>query len=249
MFTAFLIDDEIHCTETLQEKLKLFCPTVEITGIFNDPQQALETLKLQPPDVIFLDVEMPRLNGFGLLEKLRKINFEVVFTTAYDQFALQAFKMSAFDYLLKPIEKDDLIKCVEKLKQRKAAVISENQMQILMQHMQQTTQTDKAKIAVPTLEGIEFFYIRDIIYLEGQSNYSRIYLKDGKNLLVCKTLKNFEETLGNYQFCRIHLSYYINLLYVKKYIRGEGGTVIMENGTELDVSRRKKEDFLKVLLG
>ncbi len=247
MFTAFLIDDEIHCTETLQEKLKLFCPTVNITGIFNDPLQAYDALKRQPPDVIFLDVEMPRLNGFGLLEKLGDINFEIVFTTAYDQFALQAFKMSAFDYLLKPIEKDDLIKCIEKLKVRKAGAINGSQMQVLMQHVYQNTQTDKAKIAVPTVDSIEFFYIRDIVYLEGQSNYSRMHLNDGKSLVVCKTLKNFEETLGNYQFCRIHLSYYINLLYVKKYIRGEGGSVIMENGAELDVSRRRKDEFLKAL--
>ncbi|MEO6548687.1 MAG: LytTR family DNA-binding domain-containing protein [Ferruginibacter sp.] len=247
MFTAILVDDEIHCTETLKEKLRLYCPSVAVKAVYNDPQEALKALQEDAPDILFLDVEMPRLNGFGLLEQLGKINFEIVFTTAYDQFALQAFKMSAFDYLLKPIEKDDLIRCINKLNERKASAISDTQMQILMQHMQHTAKSDQAKIAIPTLEGLEFFYIKDILYLEGQSNYSRIYTKDGKSLLVSKTLKDFEDTLGPYHFFRIHLSYYINLTYVKKYLRGEGGSVIMENGAELDVSRRRKDEFIKAL--
>jgi two-component system LytT family response regulator len=247
MFTAILIDDEIHCTETLQEKLKLYCPQVEIAGVFNDPQLALKALKTASPDIVFLDVDMPRLNGFALLEQLEKTDFEIIFTTAYDQFALQAFKMSAFDYLLKPVEKEDLLKCMEKLKTRKGGTITDGQLQILMQHMHHTVQSDKAKIAIPTMEGLEFFYVRDILYLEGQSNYSRIYTKDGKSILVTKTLKDFEESLGQYQFFRIHLSYYINLAYVKKYIRGDGGSVVMENGAELDVSRRRKDDFIRAL--
>jgi two-component system LytT family response regulator len=247
MFTAILIDDELHCTETLQEKLKLYCPLIEVINIYNDPLLALEALQKSQPDIVFLDVEMPHLNGFGLLEKLGAINFEIVFTTAYDQFALQAFKMSAFDYLLKPIEKEDLIKCVEKLKERKTKPITNDQMQILMQHMHHAAQADKAKIAIPSLDGLEFFYVKEIIYLEAQSNYCRIHIQTGKPILVTKTLKDFEAILIPYQFFRIHHSYLINLAYVKKYIRGEGGTVMMENGQELDVSRRKKEDFIKAL--
>lgn len=247
MFTAILIDDELHCTETLQEKLKLYCPLINVTAVYNNPLLALEALKENQPDVVFLDVEMPRLNGFGLLEKLGNINFEIIFTTAYDQFALQAFKMSAFDYLLKPIEKDDLLKCVDKLKERKTKAITNDQMQILMQHMHHTTQVDKAKIAIPSLDGLEFFYVKEIIYLEAQSNYCRIHIQTGKPILVTKTLKDFEGILTPYQFFRIHHSYLINLAFVKKYIRGEGGSVIMENGDELGVSRRKKEDFIKAL--
>lgn len=247
MFTAILIDDELHCTETLQEKLKLYCPLVEVTAVYNDPLAALEALQESQPDIVFLDVEMPRLNGFGLLEKLEKINFEIVFTTAYDQFALQAFKMSAFDYLLKPIEKDDLTKCIEKLSERKRTTISTHQMQILMQHMHHAAQADKAKIAVPSLEGLEFFYVKEIIYLEAQSNYCRIHIQNSKPILVTKTLKDFEGLLTPYHFFRIHHSYLINMAYVKKYIRGEGGSVIMENGDDLAVSRRKKEDFIIAL--
>ncbi|NOT38105.1 MAG: response regulator transcription factor, partial [Saprospiraceae bacterium] len=238
---------EIHCTETLREKLRLYCPSVEILSVYNDPVAASHDLKTISADVLFLDIEMPKMNGIQMLENLGKYPADVVFTTAYDQYALQAFKLSAFAYLLKPIDKEELIQCVERLESKQTNGINDKQMQILMQHIQKQNSIELAKIALPSMESLEFVYIKEIVRIEGNGNYSNVIHKDGHKTLVTKMLKDFEEMLTPYHFIRIHNSHIINSQYIKKYIRSDGGQIEMENGDILDVSRRMKTDFLKNL--
>ena len=246
MIKGIIIDDEIHCIQTLEEKLKIYCPSVLIMGSFTKPAAAALYLETNSPDVVFLDIEMPGLNGFALLERIKEINFKIVFTTAYDQFALKAIKFSAFDYLLKPIDKDDLIAVSEKLLQQNKKSQSDEQLKVLLQQLQHTG-IDQVKISVPTLNGIDFPYVKDIIRVESSSNYSTLFFTDGKKLMVSKTLKDFEEMLGAFHFFRVHNSHLINTRKIKKFNRNEGGFVILENGDRIEISRRRKEDFIKAL--
>ena len=196
-------------------------------------------MQLQP-DFIFLDIEMPFLNGFDLLAKFEKLFFEVIFTTAYDVYAIKAIKFSALDYLLKPITPEDLGAAIEKVKSRQS-FISNEQLRLAAtvnnRHLPDT-------IALPTNEGLAFTRIDDIIYFSAESNYTRIYLTDKNDILLSKTLGDVDELFRDYHFFRIHNSFLINLKQVRKYIRGDGGEVVMSNGRTLQVARTRKSDFL-----
>jgi two-component system LytT family response regulator len=193
--------------------------------------------------VIFLDIEMPHLNGFRMLDELGDYSSEIVFTTAYNHYAVEAIRISAFDYLMKPVSIVDLKATVSRLSTQLAKA-TQQRLDVLRRSLNNTANPDQ-KIAVPTWEGLEFILIRNVVRIESSSNYSRLFFLNGESLLVTKQLKEFEEMLTPYRFCRVHNIHLINLQYVKKYIRGEGGSVIMENGDVLDVSRRKKDDFLR----
>jgi two-component system, LytTR family, response regulator len=242
---AILVDDEINSLQNLQQKLEAFCPEIEIIAAIQQPGRLPALLEKERPDVIFLDIEMPRMNGFKLIASLKKINFEIVFTTAYNHYAIDAIRISAFDYLLKPIVVADLQHCVQRLLKQGDTKAGEK-WDALRQGLKETKSQDD-KIAIPISNAIDFVQIKEILRIESSSNYSRLVFTKHKPVVVTRLLKDFEEMLTSYGFCRIHNSHLINLSHVTRYIKGDGGQVTLVNGEIIDVARRKKEEFLKLL--
>jgi two-component system LytT family response regulator len=242
---AILIDDEANSLENLQQKLQAFCPSINIIATTQRPEEAILLIYNHKPDVIFLDIEMPRMNGFKMIEELKEVDFEIVFITAYNHYAIDAIRLSAFDYLVKPVSVKDLQNCTKRLLENHNKHTSEK-FDILRKSLNEP-KSQEDKIAIPTLEGMDFIQVKNIIRIESSSNYSRIILINGKTILVTKLLKEFEEILLKYRFYRIHNSHLINLTCINKYIRGDGGEVVMQNGDVIDVARRKKEEFLKLI--
>jgi two-component system LytT family response regulator len=242
---AILIDDEVNSLENLQNKLHKYCPAVKVLAALEKPEEAILCVRQQKPDVLFLDIEMPRMNGFRFVEELGDFEGEIIFITAYNHFAIEAMRISAFDYLVKPVSIADLQNAVTRLQQQRGRHTKER-LNVLKQSIGDNKSQDN-KIAVPTNEGLEFIVIKTIIRIESSTNYSRLYLTNKHSLLVTKLLKDFEELLTPYRFFRVHNSHLINLNYISKYIRGDGGQVVMENGDVVDVSRRKKEEFLGLI--
>lgn len=246
MLTAIIIDDESSSRNTLRQKLANYCPEVTILGECEDGQEGIKNIEEKRPDIIFLDVEMPRMNGFTMLQQLHNRNFELIFITAYDYYAIKAIKFSALDYLVKPVEVEDLKLAVAKAAQKKTPSSGNERLELLLQNLM-NEKKEQQRIAIPSMDGLQFVSMNDIVYLEAQSNYTIIYLRDTYKLTVSKTLKDFEELLPATVFIRIHHSHIINKNAVEKYIKGEGGQVVMKNGTTLDVARRKKEEFIKAI--
>ncbi len=241
---AIIIDDEVHCAETLEWQLTNFCPSVKLIGVFSSPIEGLAAIKDQAPDLVFLDIEMPKMNGFQLLRSLEKVDFGVIFTTAFDQFAVQAFKVSAVDYLVKPIDDDQLKLSVEKAEKRNPenAMVS---VDFLLEQIQENKLSNR--IFLPTLNGLEFFDKQLVIRCESDSNYTTVFFEKNDKMVISKTLKEFEDLLPERHFFRVHHSHIINLLYVQKYVRGEGGHLVMKNGNIVPVSRAKKQLLLECL--
>jgi two-component system, LytTR family, response regulator len=242
---AILIDDELSSLQNLKQKLEEFCRQVVVIASVQEPEEAIFLIKQHRPDVLFLDIEMPKMNGFMMLEELGEYNAEIIFTTAYNHYTIDAMRISAFDYLVKPVAINELQNAVNRLLEKKTAHTRER-LNILQQSLRDDNSQDN-KIAVPLAEGFEFVTIKNIIRIESNSSYSRIYLFDGKSMLVTKLLKDFEELLAPYRFFRVHNSHLINLNYIKKYLRGVGGQVMMENGDLIDVAKRKKDEFISLL--
>lgn len=239
---AILVDDELYCTEVLAALLNKHCPEVEVAAEFNDPQQAVAFIRSSPPDLLFLDIEMPRLNGFDLLERVRPVNFQVIFTTAYNQYALRAIKISALDYLLKPIDAEELAAAVEKARLQRQSP-QWNQFELMERSRKGGSTPDT--IALSTQEGLHFVEVDQISHCKSEGSYTQIHFRNGEQMLLSKPIKEFEELLTGDRFMRIHHSYLINLKCVKKYFRGEGGEVLMITGQQLPVSRSRKNAFLE----
>jgi two-component system LytT family response regulator len=245
MITAIIIDDEAIGRLALREKLSSYCMQVQVIAEASNGQEALLLIQHHKPKLIFLDIEMPRMNGFEMLNALPEKNFHVIFTTAYDQYAIKAIKYAAFDYLLKPIDIEELKTAVEKISSKENNQTN-NQAELLQQNLQHPKK-QLNKLAIPTLEGLLFFDINDIIHLEANSNYTFIHFSGKPRITASKTLKEFEDILPEDIFFRTHHSHLINLNYIKRYIKGDGGQIELQNGTYVDVSRRKKEEFLKAI--
>jgi two-component system, LytTR family, response regulator len=245
MITAIIIDDEAKGRLALREKLSTYCPQIKLLAEAANGQEALMLIQHHKPQLIFLDIEMPRMNGFEMLNELVEKNFHIIFTTAYDQYAIKAIKYAAFDYLLKPIDIEELKTAIEKI-DTKETNQTKKQVELLQQNMQHPKK-QLNKLAIPTLEGLLFYDINDIVHLEANSNYTNIYLANKTKITASKTLKEFEELLPGDTFFRTHHSYLINLNYIKRYIKGDGGQIELQNGNFVDVSRRKKEEFLKAI--
>ena len=242
---AIIIDDELNSLQNMRKKLIEFCPEIDVVADTCLPEEAIVLIRQHKPDVIFLDIEMPRMNGFRMLEELVDYDFEIIFTSAYNHYAIDAIRISAFDYLPKPIAIKDLQHAVERLVKNRYGHTREKVDLLKQSFTENKTQEDR--IVVTTGDGMEFVPVKDIIRIESSSNYSKIFFTDGKSILVIRLLKEFESILLPYQFYRVHNSHLINLKYLKKYIRSEGGQVMMINGDIIDVSRRKKEEFLKLI--
>ncbi len=244
---AILIDDELNSLQNLQQKLEGFCPDVSIIAASQKPEEGLLLIRQHQPDVVFLDIEMPRMSGFRMLEELGEYDFDIIFTTAYNHYSIDAIRISAFDYLVKPIGIEDLQQAVERLSKSLNRQTKEK-IDILRKSLSDN-RSQEDKIAISTSEGIEFIPIKNIIHIESKSNYSKIFLMDNKTVMVTKILKDFEEMLLPYNFYRIHNSHLINLNYIQKYVRSQGGHVQLQDGTLIDISRRKKDEFLKMIGG
>lgn len=242
---AIIIDDETNSRDALLNKLTQHCPQLQVLTLCENGEEGIAAIEAQRPDIVFLDVEMPRMNGFTMLQQLTNRSFEVIFTTAYDHYAIQALRFSAIDYLVKPIDTDELVTAVARAteKKRQSPVMNQRIENLLYNIMNEKTYGQR--IAIPVQEGLEFIEQQEILYLEAKSNYTEISMQNGSRLVVSKTLKDFEEMLPGAVFIRIHHSWLINKFHVKKYVKGDGGQVIMRNDKALDVARRKKEEFLK----
>lgn len=245
MITAIIVDDEPYSCESLAVLLERYCPDVRVLDICYSAANALKSVAERKPNILFLDIEMPHMNGFEMLEKLPEIDFALIFTTSYDQYAIKAIRFSALDYLLKPIDQEDLRKAVQKATNNQKQV-SDQQIRILLQKLNQPTSVIN-KIAIPTMEGLQMIYVDAIISCTADRNYTVIMQKNGQKLTASRTLKELEEMLDDYPFVRVHHSYLVNLNEVDKYIKGEGGYLLMSNGTTIDVSRSRKEFLLKKL--
>jgi two-component system, LytTR family, response regulator len=245
MIRAIVVDDEPYCCDTLETMLEKYCPGVQLVAVCHSGEEAIAGIKQHQPDLVFLDIEMPRMNGFDMLQKIGAINFEIIFTTSFDQYALRAIRFSALDYLLKPIDKDDLQTAVQKVIQRTQKPITQ-QLQLLMQKLQQPTNPIN-KIALPTMEGLQMLPVESILYCESDSNYTIFHLKDKQKIIVSRTLKEMEEMLEEYSFARVHSSYLVNLQEVNKYIKGEGGYLVLNDGSSVNVSASRKKLLLSKL--
>jgi len=245
MIKAIIIDDEMHCRKTLGMLLKEYCPDVQVTEQCSEAESGLASIRRLKPDLVFLDIEIPNMNGFEMLEKLPEINFEIIFTTSYDQYAIKAIRFSALDYLLKPVDREELQRAVQKVSQRLNHPLPQ-QMEILLQKLHQPV-SPVQKIALPTMEGLQMVAVNSVISCESDSNYTTFLLKNKQKLLVSRPLKEIEEMLEEYSFLRVHNSYLVNLNEIDKYIKGEGGYLMMTDGSTIDVSRSKKEVLLNKL--
>ena len=243
MITATIVDDESDCCESLVMLLQRYCPEVKVLDVCYSAETALQCIKEHEPHILFLDIEMPFMNGFEMLEKLGEINFKLVFTTSYDQYAIKAIRFSALDYLLKPIDRDELQKAVNKASQQNQHHLPE-QLDILIQKLKNPV-IPISKIAIPTMEGFQLVAVDFIISCESQGNYTQFYLKDKRKIIASRNLKDTEELLEDYPFIRVHHSHIVNINEVEKYIKGEGGYLIMSDGSSISVSKSRKELLLK----
>jgi two-component system LytT family response regulator len=243
MIRCILIDDEKNALEMMEWLLKTYCPQVEIVAMCNSAEQGIASIHQFKPDVVFLDIEMPKMNGFDMLEQFDKLFFDVVFCTAYDQFAIKAFKYSALNYLLKPVDPEDLIATVERIEERKS-VPTREQFELLLQNIHQPPKSTPQRIALTTNDGMIFVPTSDIIYCEAESNYTKVVLTGGKKIVVSKVLKDIDEALSGPDFCRVHSSFLINVNRIKKYVRGDGGYLIMDDDANISISRNRRQEFM-----
>lgn len=240
-----IIDDELHCVKTLSYQIEKQFNDIEILFGVTDCSQAKLLVEQQEPDIIFLDIEMPGMNGLQFLDHFEKIPFKVIFITAYNQYAIRAIKLNAFDYLLKPIDKNELEQSIQKFRKERDKSFKEQVKQLHLFAGRKIKDT----IALSSAPGLYFAKISDIIYLEGNSCYTHVVMNDGKTHVISKTLANFDDILTEeHNFFRAHKSYIINLRYVQNYIRGEGGEIIMTDNKRIVLSRNRKEDFLKLFI-
>lgn len=240
---AILIDDEPRSITAMKWELASFEDQIETIAICTEPLKAKDLILELKPDVIFLDIEMPHLNGIDLVKSFDKIPCSVIFTTAYDKFAVQAFEISAIDYLLKPINREDLKRAIDKLKNTDENRFLEEQFTALFENIT-AAQTGFKKIVIPVQEGFEFVNLEDILRCEANANYTKIFLAEDRMILISKSLKEVEGMIADTSFCRVHQSHLVNLRYISKYQKGKGGSITMNDGSLIPVSRARREDFL-----
>ncbi|MBK9270572.1 MAG: response regulator transcription factor [Saprospiraceae bacterium] len=244
MINAIIIDDERNSIEMLEWLLSTYCPDVRVLSSCESGEEGIQAIKRLKPDLVFLDIEMPKMNGFDVLEAIGTPDFEVVFITAYDQFAVKAFRYAAFNYMLKPVDPEDLAKTIGRLKEKKT-VPDKEQMELLFQNLlNKEKQIDR--IALSSGDGLIFVQTKDIMYCKAESNYTQVALVDGRTVLVARTLKDLDETLSGKDFHRVHHSYLVNINHISKFVKGDGGYILMPDKTEITISRNKRDDFFQL---
>lgn len=242
--TAIIVDDEKDSRETLRNYIGKYCPQVSILEECANIQEAKKAILKQQPQLVFLDIEMPRGNAFDLLEEWGEINFEIIFVTAFSQYAVQAFNLSAAHYLLKPVDIEELEKAVNSVANRIAQKDKISHAQILIDNITATKSQNK-KLVLPLMEGFDVVKMSEVMYCEAQDNFTCFYFTSGKKSLICRNLKFYETALTDFGFCRVHRSHIINLEYVTRYLKGKGGIVVLEGGKELMVSSNKKAELIR----
>ncbi|HKH60834.1 MAG TPA: LytTR family DNA-binding domain-containing protein [Flavitalea sp.] len=248
MIRAVVIEDEEHSRKMLMAMLHEHCQVITVVASADSVRTGVTAISEQRPELVFLDIELQSETSFEILEKLPEINFELIFTTAFDHYALKAIKFCAIDYLLKPIDLGELRIAVAKAEKRLNRAYLNKNLEVLVHNMKSGSQSNH-RIALSTLEGLLFVNVSDIIYCESSGPYTRFVFKQADDIVTSRHLKEYEELLSGYEFFRIHKSYLVNLQEIKKYIRGEGGQLIMSNGAALNVSKQRKEDFLHIYSG
>ncbi|MBD2702756.1 LytTR family transcriptional regulator DNA-binding domain-containing protein [Spirosoma sp. BT702] len=243
MLKAIIIDDEPNAVGLLALRLSQHCPQVDVVASCTNSHKGIQAILDYRPDIVFLDIEMPQMNGFQLLEAVGGISFSLVFVTAYDKFALKAFRYSAIDYLLKPIDTQELIQAVARVeKQQKTAP---EQLEALKQQFNNPGKPFPDRIALPYQNGVSFVNLKDILYCEADDNYTKFYLVDGQHHLVTKPLREIQDLLEERDFLRIHRQFLINLSHIKKFVKGEGSYVVMSNQQTIPVSRAQKDRLME----
>ena len=246
MIRAIIVDDEEKGRLTLKNVIDKHCSIVQIIDLCNSVDTAIQSIEKLEPDLVFLDIEMPFQNGFALLEKFNKPNFDVIFITAYDHYAIKAIRYSALDYLLKPVDTDELKEAVAKIELKKKSTLPQMpDFELLLSNLK--LKGNSAKIAVPTFDGLQMLNSTEIIKCTANESYTEIVLSGGKKIMVSRILKEYEDLLSDFNFFRVHNSCLINLAHVNKYIKGDGGYVVMSDGESVEVSRRKKNELLNKL--
>lgn len=243
MLSAVIIDDEPNAVNLLSLRLSQHCPQIEVVATCTGSLQGIEAIKEHRPEILFLDIEMPQMNGFQVLEAVGEMAFSLVFVTAYDRFALKAFKYSALDYLLKPIDTQELIATVHKIEKQRQT--QPQQIQYLQQQLNGAAKALPDRIALPYQNGVAFVAVKDILYCESDDKYTRFYLTDGQEYLVTKTLREIQELLEERDFLRVHRQYLINLNRIKKFVKGEGSYIVMDNNQSIPVSRGQKDRLME----
>ena len=239
MIRSIIIDDEQHCIRALLKDLQQDCPSIELMDTCSSAKEGIMAIKKHQPDLVFLDVEMPWMNGFEMLEILGEVNFSIIFTTAHDEFAAKAFRICAVDYLLKPIDAGDLKAAVQKVEKKMEDGNSLHHITNLLRNIRQPSA--EQKIAFPLREGYEFVAVSSIIYCEAEGSYTKIFIQEKKPMLISRTLGDVEELLPPEIFQRIHHSTLINVTYISQFLRSDGGYIVLKNGEKLSVSKTKKE--------
>jgi len=243
-----IIDDEQVSREILNNYITKYCTDIEVVGFGENVATGVEIIQKEKPDIVFLDVEMPYGNAFDLLEKIENITFETVFVTAFSEYAIKALNFSASYYILKPIDIDELILAIDKIKKNKLASNPNIHTKILIDNIK-TTNRQQQKIILPLLDGFEVIQVKDIIRCQANDNFTDFHLQNGKKMVICRTLKHYEDLLEDFGFMRIHRSHLVNLDFVTKYNKGKGGFLTLNDNTELEISPTKKKDFLDRFLG
>lgn len=238
---TLIIDDEADARENLQNLLKKYCPTLKLVGSADSAETGLSEIASKSPELIFLDIQMPGGSGLDLLEKLPEINFEVIFVTAFDEFAIKAIKLAALDYLLKPINIEELKGAVERAEKMVETKQAKDRFKVLMENQQKGPK----KIALSTFEGVVFVDVDQIVHCQADDAYTTFHLQDGEKIMISGSLKEYENLLGDSQFLRVHQSHLINLDKIKKYVKGSGGHVVMSDDSMIGIARSKKQEFLE----
>lgn len=247
MIKALIIDDEAYARESLTKVINQYCQEISIVGIGENVQQAVELISRFSPDLVFLDIEMPNGNGFTLFDKIKNPSFETIFTTAYEEYAIKAFRFAALDYLTKPIDFRQLQESIERFKRKQKVELKEQRIELLIENLSNKP-TEFNKIVLPDYDGFSMVKISDIIYCKADGSYTEVHLLSGKKITTSRLLKSLEELLPEQTFYRIHKSYLVNLNLIKRYNKMDGHQVLMENNILLDVSERNKKEFLDKLL-
>ena len=241
---AIIVEDEKRNVNVLTELLAEYCPAIKVVAVAGNVKEAINAISQLKPDLVFLDVELPDGTGFSVVEAFPKDHFSIIFVTAYEHYAIKAIRACALDYLLKPVDIDDLVAAVNKVKAEQSSPDLQKRKEILMHNNRQSGLTGR-KIALPTMEGLLFISQDDIIYCAAESNYTRFILTTKEKILVSKPLAYFEELLDEVNFCRTHQSFLVNLNHVQKYVKGRGGYLVMTDGSMVEVSLRMKGQFLE----
>jgi two-component system LytT family response regulator len=241
---TLLIDDEPRGLNSLQKLLQMNCPDVEIIDTSSNVDDATEKIRQLRLDLVFLDIGMPVKSGFDLLKEINNISFEVIFVTAHNQFMIEAFHFSAIDYLLKPVDDDLLVDAVKRARKRIEEKAGNRNVETFLHNVKQPQASGRMKLCIPSIKGFQVVELEDILYAEAAGNYTNFYFINQRSVCTSKPIHEYEQLLSDSGFVRIHKSFLINLLHIKEYLRGEGGSVVLSNGTEIEVARRKKEPFL-----